>query len=288
MIAWFLETGLYLLGVALIPVVGLLLICWGLGGDRSKGRPRCPKCWYDMRGTVPSLACPECGHAPGSERRLYKTRRRWRPVVLGAVLVLLLSYPLTIVGGWCREQAAIQKLTKRGHAVAHPRRSGPGRLVGRLPERFALLFDRVTSVVLVSPATDVDMADLGRLSRLRTLRMNPGPALTDAGILHLRGLLYLEQLDLSRTQVTDAGLVHLKGLTGLRRLRLTHTQVTDAGLVHLRGLSQLQYLGLGGTLVTGTGFVHLTGLTNLRLLSLRDTQVTDSELVLLAISSDTC
>ena len=33
---WFLHTGLYLLGVVLIPGVGLLLVCWGLWGDRSK------------------------------------------------------------------------------------------------------------------------------------------------------------------------------------------------------------------------------------------------------------
>ena len=57
---WFLETGLYLLGVAVVLLVGLLLICSGLWGDRSKGRPRCPKCWYDMRGTVVELVCAEC------------------------------------------------------------------------------------------------------------------------------------------------------------------------------------------------------------------------------------
>ena len=96
---WFLETGLYLLGVALVPAVGLLLVCWGLWGDRSKGRSRCPKCWYDMRGSLPWLECPECGHDAQQERRLYKNRRRWRRVVVGVVLVLLFSYPLAIVGG---------------------------------------------------------------------------------------------------------------------------------------------------------------------------------------------
>ena len=74
MATWFLENGLYLLGVALVPVVGLLLVYWSLWGDRSKGRSRCPKCWYDMRGTVPKLVCPECGHAPGSERGLYRSK----------------------------------------------------------------------------------------------------------------------------------------------------------------------------------------------------------------------
>jgi hypothetical protein len=40
-------------------------------------------------------------------------------------------------------------------------------------------------------------------------------------------------LSLSGTQVTDAGLVHLKGMTGLRTLDLSDTQITDAGLAHL-------------------------------------------------------
>ena len=55
---WFLETGLYLLGVAVVPVAGVVLVCFGLWGDRSKGRPRCPKCWYDMRGAVPEAGTP--------------------------------------------------------------------------------------------------------------------------------------------------------------------------------------------------------------------------------------
>ena len=53
MATWFLETGLYLLGVALIPAVGLLLVYSGLWGDRSKGRPRCPQGWHDLRGSLP-------------------------------------------------------------------------------------------------------------------------------------------------------------------------------------------------------------------------------------------
>ena len=46
-------------------------------------------------------------------------------------------------------------------------------------------------------------------------------------------------VDLRRTKVTDAGLVHLKGLTELRGLFLYYTNVTDAGLVHLKGLTEL-------------------------------------------------
>jgi hypothetical protein len=37
-------------------------------------------------------------------------------------------------------------------------------------------------------------------------------------------------LNLGGSKITDAGLVHLKGLTGLRTLLLTDTRVTDAGV----------------------------------------------------------
>ena len=85
MVDWFLESGVNVF----ILSGGLLLICWGMGGDCSKGRPRCPKCWYDMRGTVPRLECPECGHDAGSERRLYMDRRGRKRITLGIVMVLL-------------------------------------------------------------------------------------------------------------------------------------------------------------------------------------------------------
>ena len=39
MFDWFIETGFgYLLGIAAVTLIGLLLICWGVWGDRSKGR----------------------------------------------------------------------------------------------------------------------------------------------------------------------------------------------------------------------------------------------------------
>jgi len=33
---WFLEIGLYLIGIALFSVAGLLLVCWGLWSDRRR------------------------------------------------------------------------------------------------------------------------------------------------------------------------------------------------------------------------------------------------------------
>ncbi len=101
---------------------------------------------------------------------------------------------------------------------------------------------------------------------------------TDAGLVHLKDLTDLEQLELSHTQITDAGLVHLKGLTKLEGLGLDNTQITDAGLALLKGLPNLNVLDLDRTKITGAGLVHLQGLTNLEALFLSGSQITDSGL----------
>jgi len=41
------------------------------------------------------------------------------------------------------------------------------------------------------------------------------------------------EVDLNGTQVTDAGLVHLKGMTTLEELRLYYTRITGAGIAEL-------------------------------------------------------
>ena len=301
MVDWFIELGVYLLGVALAPIVGLLLIGFGLWGDRSKGRPRCPRCWYDMRGSLPRVECPECGHDAGVERRLYRNRRGRRRIAVGLLLILLAGYALTIIGGWYRQQPSIRRLTQRGHAAVQTTPTGPNWLVDHLPKRFARLFDRVTSVTLDGSAIDADLAECGNLGSLREVHgptylsrssyehfgeppawppLDPPRAqMTDAGLAHLQGLSRLAYLDLSETQVSDTGLEHLKALSPLWGLDLSNTQVTDAGLVHLNRLSQLQYLGLSGTRVTDAVIVHLKALPQLRYVGLSRTQITDAVLV---------
>ena len=227
MIDWFFETGLYLLAVALIPAAGLVLVCFGLWGDRSKGRPRCPKCWYDMRGSLPRLECPECGHAPGRERGLYGNRRGRRRIVVGVVFVLLSAYPVTIAIGWCRDQAAISRLvqlrtheSRDGASVSSPvwhggpsgvnvAPTGPEWLMARLPEGFARLFDRATFVNFDGPATDRHLAECGKLRHLRTLYAM-GEQITDRGLEHLKGLAQLGYVRLWDTQVTEVAVAGLR------------------------------------------------------------------------------
>ena len=47
------------------------------------------------------------------------------------------------------------------------------------------------------------------------------------------------KVDFQGTLITDAGLVHLKGLTKLQSLDLNGTRVTDTGLVHLTSITSL-------------------------------------------------
>ena len=63
-------------------------------------------------------------------------------------------------------------------------------------------------------------------------------------------------MDLFATRVTDAGLVHLKGLHKLKTLILWGA-ITDAGLENLKELKQLESLGLAGTNVTREGVKRL-------------------------------
>ena len=73
-------------------------------------------------------------------------------------------------------------------------------------------------------------------------RLRGAARMGGAGLVHLRGLVELEILNLDATRITDAGLVHLKGLTGLQELNLQSAKVTDAGLVHLKRMTGLQSL----------------------------------------------
>lgn len=97
-----------------VTAFAVVLLVWAVRGDRAKGRRRCPECWYDMRGTLPTAAvatdaadyrdqarapnllCPECGHTATTDRDLYKPRRRPRLALLAVAIVLLSFYGQTV------------------------------------------------------------------------------------------------------------------------------------------------------------------------------------------------
>src|SRR5688572_22211642 len=83
------TTDLVLWGcAAATALLAAMLLAWFLRGDRSRGRRRCPKCWYAMEG-APTLTCPECGHDARRERRLLVTRRRWRSAFAGFIFTMI-------------------------------------------------------------------------------------------------------------------------------------------------------------------------------------------------------
>ncbi len=99
---------------AILALSGVCLLYHALFKDRSKGKRRCPRCWYDMTG-IPAVAtaseanawtCPECGRIAAREGQMLRTRRYWFSGVAGAAL-LALSYaafmtPAVLNSDWTR------------------------------------------------------------------------------------------------------------------------------------------------------------------------------------------
>lgn len=70
----------------LLGLFGLRAAYAGLLGDRARGRRRCPRCWYDLRGS-PLPRCSECGFVAKRERQFFRARRRWRLAAVGFLLL---------------------------------------------------------------------------------------------------------------------------------------------------------------------------------------------------------
>ena len=134
---------------------------------------------------------------------------------------------------------------------------------------------------------DSALRHLAGLSSLRKLSFSawqgavfvPFPsrvAVTDAGLVHLRGLARMRALDLGGAEVADAGMAELADLKELEWLNLSFTHVGDAGLERLAGLVNLKSLWLQGTDVSDGGLKHLERMTALERLDLDQTRVTDA------------
>jgi len=120
--------------------------------------------------------------------------------------------------------------------------------------------------------TDAGLMHLKGLKDLQELHLD-GTAITDAGLDLLADLQGLQILDLKDTKITDSGLARLRPLQRLKGLYLTRTQISDAGLAHLGTLLELQTLILWGTRISDAGLHHLQTLSRLRELILWETQV---------------
>lgn len=96
----------FVLAAAIAAVSGISLLLWSLFSDRSRGRRRCPKCWYDMSNAPAEarLRCPECGREARRERQLFKTPRRWRWAAASLLIFIAAAYlgvqPKVRQDGW--------------------------------------------------------------------------------------------------------------------------------------------------------------------------------------------
>jgi ssDNA-binding Zn-finger/Zn-ribbon topoisomerase 1 len=88
------HNGGELLAYSIAALFGLLALSWVLHrlcADRACGRRRCPQCWYDMSATE-GRRCPECGREAKREKKLFRTRRRWRLAMVALLPLLFAGY----------------------------------------------------------------------------------------------------------------------------------------------------------------------------------------------------
>ena len=140
------------------------------------------------------------------------------------------------------------------------------------------------STAKVNPALSEQIDKLKKLGaritvddQKRIIGVNLGErGVTDADLVHLRGLQHLQELDLTRTRITGAGLVNVKDLTALAKLFVTDTKVDDSGVTHLKGLKSLELVGLSGTKISDAALDHLRELKGLKRMFCLGTSVSDA------------
>ncbi len=217
-------------------------------------------------------------------------RRRPRGPSLRALMALVL-----VLGGglgWLAYRARVQRLAvaaieaaggkvyydwQWGNGLPDPTKPRPNRPKWIVDALGVDSFDTVVGVYLGGPgikADDALMTQVGRLDYLTFLGLNGNPAITDAGLAHLRGLVRLRDLDLDSAGVRGPGLAHLTGMTRLESLDLSRCTVADADLAHLARLKSLKALDLDGRGITDAGLAHLAGLTRLERLRIWEGPVT--------------
>ncbi len=98
--------------------------------------------------------------------------------------------------------------------------------------------------------------------------------ITDQGLVHLKGMVDLEDLMLSETKITGSGFDALRKLRNLKRLGLESTPVVDSSLAKLVSHKQLEELWLMDTKISDKAIPYLAQLTGLKKLDVDLTEMT--------------
>jgi hypothetical protein len=228
------------------------------------------------------MAFPESEDVNDTTKRWWD--RRYLRLRLRGLLLIVLAFGFGF--GWIAHRARVQR-----KAVAAIRRAGGSALYERemspttpyyrrtwapdwLVERLGIdYFEDVVSVDLRRHATDLELAHVGKLGRLKLLFLTSS-LVTNNGMERLKDMRHLRYLDLSGTCISEEGLAHLKGLHRLESLYLNgNTLLGDVGLMHLRSMGRLGFLSLNETGVSDAGLIHLKELSNLKYLYLNYSKV---------------
>ena len=118
--------------------------------------------------------------------------------------------------------------------------------------------------------TDMGLAHLRSLTKLRVLYLAECKGVTDAGIAQLGGLVELERLYLRETPIHGEGFKSLQGLKKLRFMDLAYTGIDNDSLPIIAKLTALDDLNITATRVTDEGLPRLKPLTRLRYLWVGD------------------
>lgn len=110
------------IGASLAGMVGVSLLAWSLFADRSRGRLRCPRCWYQIAPRVETLpiTCPECGRSVAKFSHLRRTHRRWRWALVAVCTCVIApalgAAPAVRRSGWARYAPTTVLILAYSHA----------------------------------------------------------------------------------------------------------------------------------------------------------------------------
>jgi HEAT repeat protein len=153
---------------AVLLLLGVWLVLRALVLDRSRGRRRCPRCWYEL-GALQTRKCPECGKEATSERALLRTRRSPRAAAAAVTCIVAgltaLRGPQAVRegSGWALLPTPIILLLLQVHPAAEDdvlqRATAPGAKLTALEQYMAA---RVCARMLAGPVAAEEQAGAQR------------------------------------------------------------------------------------------------------------------------------
>ena len=105
---------------------------------------------------------------------------------------------------------------------------------------------------LVIVHADLSGSGLAHLKNMKSLKILTLVGVTDEALVHIAGMVGLEEIHLNSPSITDQGLAHLSNLMSLRSLNLECPAVTVAGLAPLKNLRNLKRLGIDAWTAPGS------------------------------------